>query len=153
MRATPGAEERRLARGTWSTLGSLAVVLGIVAGVLVGPGGAASALVGVAFVGLLFGASGLALAWSAARGGGSALALLAGGALARLVLYAVALVGLGQLAWVHRPSLALATGAAVAITLAYELRALARRPQLFFIDARHGRSRVEPPAATGSQTL
>ena len=152
MSAALGAEERHLARGTLLTLGSLGVVVGIVAGLLIGPQGAASALVGVGFVALLFGVSSLALAWSAARGGESALALLAGGALARLVLYAVALAGLGQLEWVHRPSLALATGGAVAITLAYELRALARRPHLFFIDAQHGRPRVEPPA-TGSQTL
>jgi hypothetical protein len=125
----------------------LVVPVSGVAWLLTGPTGAISALIGLGFVALLFGASALLLVWSVGRSAGSALGILLGGLFARLVLYAAALAGLSQLSWVHRPSLALATAAAFVVTLAYELVTLARSPQLFWIDADAGR-----PDAVGHAT-
>lgn len=127
-----------LAIRTLAVLALLAVPTALLAWSLAGPAAAVSALIGLGFVAVLFGASVLLLAWSVGRSAGSALGLLLGGAYTRLVFYAAALAGLSQLSWVHRPSLALATGAAFVVTLAYELVTLSRTPQLFWIDADAG---------------
>ncbi|MFA9445030.1 hypothetical protein [Egicoccus sp. AB-alg6-2] len=124
-----------LLRGTLRVLGLVAVVVVTAASLLAGPVAGLSALIGVGFVAVLFGVSTAVLAWLARRGAGSALGVLAGAMVGRLILYAAALSVLAQVAWVHRTSLALATAVAVALTLAYELRALSRMPRLFWIDA------------------
>jgi hypothetical protein len=130
-----GADERLLARGALSVLAVLALPAAATAAVVGGLPAAASALIGLGFVLVLFGASALLLSWVAGRRPSTALAVLVGGVAGRLVLYAATLSALTQVAWIHRPSLALATGAAVAVTLAYELRVLSRTPRLFWVDA------------------
>ncbi|MEX2503933.1 MAG: hypothetical protein WD378_03730 [Egicoccus sp.] len=124
-----------LLRGTLRVLALVAFLVAVVAAVLAGTMAGVSALIGVAFVAVLFGVSTAMLAWSARRSAGSALGMLAGAMVGRLILYAAALGALAQVDWVHRTSLALATAVAVALTLAYELRALSRMPRLFWIDA------------------
>lgn len=133
------AHERQLAGRTLLWLAMLAVPVAGLAWLLSGPRGAVSALIGLGFVTVLFGVSAWLLVWTVGRSAGSALRILLVGVYARLVLYAAALVGLSQLSWVHRPSLALATAAAFVATLAYELVTLTRSPQLFWIDADAGR--------------
>lgn len=133
-RPAPGSAERRLAVGALRALGILAVPVLAVAGAAAGLPGMLGAAVGLGFVALLFGASAWALSWAVARGHRSALGVLVGGALARLMVYAAALAALSRVETLHRTSLALATAVAVAVTLAYELRLLARTPQLFWVE-------------------
>lgn len=144
--------ERRLARQTSWFLVAMAVPVIAAAGALVGSAAALSAAIGVGFVALLFGMGAWLLVWSVDRRPGLTVAILVGGVVVRLMLYAAALLGLSQLAWVHRPSLALATAAAVLIALTYEVRALRGSPELFWIDADAGRPQVVPHA-TRSQSL
>jgi hypothetical protein len=127
-------DERKLAAGALRVLALLAVPVGAVAWLAAGPAGAISAMVGLSLVLVLFGVSALLLAWGAGRGTDVSLGLLVGGAVGRLLLYMLTLSLLGQVAWIHRPSLALATVTAIALTLAYELRLLARSPRLFWLD-------------------
>lgn len=141
-----GSHERRLAVRTLAVLVALAAPIGAAGALFAGPTGALSALIGLGFVALLFGASAWLLVWTVGRSAGSALGILLGGVYTRLVLYAAALAGLAQLSWVHRPSLALATAAAFVATLAYEFVTLTRSPQLFWIDADAGRPDAVPHA-------
>ncbi|MFA9430162.1 hypothetical protein [Egicoccus sp. AB-alg2] len=134
------AAARDLARGTLRALAIVTAGIVAVAAVVAGTAAAVSALIGVTFVALLFGLSTVLLAWSTRRGAGSALGVLLGAMVGRLILYAAALSALAQVDWVHRTSLALATAVAVALTLAYELRALSRMPRLFWIDVHASRT-------------
>jgi peptidoglycan/LPS O-acetylase OafA/YrhL len=149
---TSSSPERRLARQTSAFLAALAVPVVGAAWWLVDAAAALSAAIGVGFVALLFGAAAWLLVWSVDRSPGRTVAILVGGVVVRLMLYAAALLGLSRLDWVHRPSLALATAAAVLIALTYEVRALKRAPELFWIDADAGRPTVVPHT-TRSTTL
>jgi hypothetical protein len=147
--ADPGAaeanatDERRLAVGALQVLVALALPVVAIAGWLVGWDGALSALIGLAFVLVLFGGSAALLAFAAARTTPArGVGLLVVGAVARLPLYLVALRLLEQVPWIHGRSLAAATALAVAVTLAYEVHLLRRMPRLFWIDA----AAVRPPA-------
>jgi hypothetical protein len=146
------ADERRLAYGAVAALAVLAVPVALVAGLAAGWPGAVSALLGLSFVLVLFGASASLLAWVARRRHDRAIAVLVGGAVGRLLFYLVALLVLAQFGWVHRVSLALATGVAVAVTLAFELVLLSRMPHLFWIDAGAART-TAVPHATRSESL
>ena len=156
MLPEPAADERQLATGALRVLTMLAVPAGAIAWSATGPAGFVSALIGLGLVLVLFGGSALVLAWAAGRGSDAGLSLLVGGAFARLMLYAVTLSLLGQVSWVHRPSLALTTVTAIALTLAFELRLLARSPRLFWLDTAAGSSTSVagvPSTATRSPTL
>lgn len=156
----PAIDERRLATGALRILAVLALPVVGGAYYLVGPAGALSALVGLSFVLVLFGASAALLAWVTARASntsseittGSGVGLMALGASIRLPLYIVALVLLERLSWIHGRSLAAATGIAVAVTLAYELRLMSTLPRLFWVDPAAGRSSAAPND-TRSETL
>lgn len=139
----PGSGERRLALGAAVALALTAVPTLLVAGLVAGAPGVLGAAIGLSFVALLFVGSALALAWAAARGHGGALGVLVGGALGRLLLYAAALAALSGVEGLHRESLAIATAVAVAVTLAYELRLLARSPELFRVET--GTTRSQNP--------
>jgi hypothetical protein len=154
----PAIDERRLATGA---LRILAVLAGPVVGgayYLVGWDGAISALIGLSFVLVLFGASAALLAWVSARATGNdpatgnGVGVLVLGAMVRLPLYIVALVLLERVSFIHGRSLAAATGIAVAVTLAYELRLMAKMPRLFWVDAAAGRPSAAPND-TRSETL
>lgn len=135
-----GSDERRLFGVAVATLAALAAPVALVAWLVAGPGAALSAMIGLGLVLLLFGASSAALAWVATRRGGAGIGVLAGGALLRLPLYLLVLFALNGVSWVHGRSLAAATAVAVAVTLATELRMLARTPRLFWVDAAAARS-------------
>jgi hypothetical protein len=127
-------DERQLARGAVRILTALAVPAAAVAWYAAGPAGLVGALVGLGLVLVLFGASASLLAWVAVRRTDAGIGLLVAGAAVRLVLYLITLSLLSQVSWVHPPSLAIATVTAITVTLAYELRLLARTPRLFWLD-------------------
>lgn len=132
---SPGADHRRLAVRALVLLAALAVPTTVVAWLAAGTPGILGALIGLAFVALLFSAASASLAWAADHAPNAAVAVLAGGTFLRLALYAAVLSGLSRVDWVHPPSLAIATAVGAAITLAAELRWLARTPRLFHVDA------------------
>lgn len=134
-RPAPGSGERHLAVGAVRTLAMLAAPVLVVAALVAGWAGVWGAAIGMGFVLLLFATSAWMLARAVERGQRSALGVLVGGALGRLMVYAAALVSLSPVEGLHRPSLALATALAVAVTLVYEVRLLARMPHLFWVDA------------------
>jgi hypothetical protein len=108
-----------------------AVLTAIGGGVVAGPAGVRGAVVGSSLVLVLFGL-GAALTMWAGRRGPSALIVAAGlGVSARLMLYAVVLLGLDATDLVHRPSLAAAVAVTFVITLAGEMAVLARTPSLY----------------------
>ncbi|MEX2551209.1 MAG: hypothetical protein WD638_13380 [Nitriliruptoraceae bacterium] len=127
--------ERRLVVGAVATLALLSVPVTAVAWALIGPAAALSALIGLGFVLVLFGASAGLLAWVASREAGSGVWVLTGGVAIRLPLYILALTLLSRVPWVHGRSLAVATAIAIVVTLAAELRLIARTPRLFWVDA------------------
>jgi len=131
----PGAAERRLLVGAVATLTLLSVPVTAVTWTVIGPAAALSALIGLGLVLVLFGASAGLLTWVARRGTGSGIWVLTGGMAVRIPLYILALTLLGQLSWVHGRSLAAATAIAIVVTLAAELRLIARTPRLFWVDA------------------
>jgi len=136
-----GADERKLVTGAVVVLAALAAPAAGVGYLLAGWEAAVSALLGLAFVLVLFGGS-AALLVRAARQRDNGIAVLVIGALVRLPLYLVSLALLSQLSWIHGRSLALATLVAVAVTLAYELRLIARSPRMFWIDPEAAASSV-----------
>ena len=129
----PGTDERKLVTGALLVVAVLAPPSAIVGYLAVGFDGAASTLLGLGFVALMFAGSGVLLQRSA-RQRDNGIMILVIGVLVRLPLYLVSLALLSRLSWVHGRSLALATVVAIAVTLAYELRLIARSPRMFWID-------------------
>lgn len=115
-----------------------------------GTAGLTGALVGTALVLVLFGAGAAAMMWAGRRGPGAITAVGAGGFGARLVLYAAVLMALDGTQVVHRPSLAVATGVTLVVTLAAELMVLARTPSLFHLRVGAGPSARPQPAPTST---
>ncbi|MEX0952935.1 MAG: hypothetical protein WDZ26_03800 [Nitriliruptoraceae bacterium] len=138
----------RLVRGTFATLAVTGVVAVSVSALIVGRPGVLGALVGLGLVGLLFGGSAALLALVVRRSPTHAAGMLAVGAFVRLAAYAVVLATLSGVGWIDPQVLAVTTGAAVTVTLAYELHALSRMPRLFWIDDVIGQRPV--PSATRS---
>jgi hypothetical protein len=101
-------------------LGGGAALLGHAAA---GSGGGASALLGTALGAVLVGGGVPGLRRPRGR---SPLAPVAASLALRLVLYAAALALVSRAAWIHGPSLALATAASVACLLAVGLHAVSR---------------------------
>lgn len=120
------ASTARLARITVVTLLVLVGAAALVGSAVAGADGARSAALGVGLTAVLFGGGLLGLVRTAG-GSGSLTPVLAAFSL-RLVLYASALALVTRAEWVHGPSLALATAASIAVTLAVELVALSREP-------------------------
>lgn len=150
-----GADHRRLATRALALLALIAVPVCAVAALVAGRPGVIGAVFGLGFVALLFAAASASLAWAVDHAPGAALGILLGGAVTRLAVYAVTLSGLSTVTWVHRPSLAIATGIGAALTLAAELVWLARTPRLFHVDAEAARPTavVHPsPHAHGAST-
>ena len=139
MTADPAlADATRLVARTGVLLVALASVAALTAGLLVGPGAAASAAIGIGLVGVCFGVSAMLLRRSIASGS-DAIGLLLGGLGARVVIYLVVLDAMSRTGWAHGTSLALATGGGVVVTLTAELLWLHRSPHLYTVDpeARH----------------
>ncbi len=128
-------DELALLRGATLALMITAVPVVGIAGAMIGVDGALGALVGIGLVGVLFCGSTAALALVASRRTGSGIGLQLGAAALRLPLYLGILFALRDVAWIHARSLAAATAIAIVVTLAVELRLLARLPRLFWVDA------------------
>lgn len=126
--------EREVAALLARATGALAVVAAGAGWLLGGRPGALSALAGVGLVSLLGLGASLALVWAAGRGPRAALVALGGGVVGRLVVYALALSGLARIEWIAWPSLAGAVVVSLVVTLGIELRELARRPRLLWVD-------------------
>jgi hypothetical protein len=142
VREPARSDEARLAVRTAGLLLVLAVGAVAVAAPTLGTGAALSALVGVGLTAVLWGVSAALLVWAAGRGRDHALEILVGGAAVRLGFYLVVLDALSRLAWVHRPSLAVATAASLAVTLVAEMVWMTRLPRLFWVDAEAARPSV-----------
>ncbi|MTV26949.1 hypothetical protein FTX61_16225 [Nitriliruptoraceae bacterium ZYF776] len=157
MARDPRSDERRLAGRLLALLGVLGAGAAGVGALVAGGGGALSAAIGVGLAALLFGMSAGLLVWAADRGHGAAIGVFVTGAAVRVVLYTIVLNVLAGTTWVHRPSLAIATGVALAVTLAAELVWLARMPRLFWVDPSAARptttddSRLDPGAPADSR--
>jgi nitrate/nitrite transporter NarK len=121
------ASSRRLLMITLATLAVLLAVSVPVAWMVAGAGGAGSAALGVGLTGVLF-AGGLLGLHRAVRGGSGGLGAILVAFSLRMVVYAAAFALASRAAWVHGPSLALATAASLVFMLAVELRAIAREP-------------------------
>jgi len=130
---TPGSNERRLLSGAVVGLTLVAVPSALVAHLTAGWAAVLSVLLGLGFVLLLFGGSALLLL-RAAKQRTSGILLLSVGAAVRIPLYLVSLLLLSRVTWIDARALALATLVGIAVTLAVELRVLARSPQMFWID-------------------
>lgn len=131
--STPGADERRLLVAAVAGIGLVAVPTAFIGHATGGWTAVASAMVGLGFVLLLFGGSALLLL-RAAKQRTSGILLLSMGAAVRIPLYLISLLLLSRVAWIDGRALALATLVGIAVTLAVELRVLARSPQMFWID-------------------
>lgn len=118
---------RRLLTVTLVTLAVLLLIAASVGWVMLGASGARSAALGVALTGVLF-TGGLLGLDRASRSGGDGLAPILVAFSLRMVVYAAAFATVTRAAWVHGPSLALATAASIVVMLAVELGALAREP-------------------------
>jgi hypothetical protein len=120
------ASAQRLLRVTLVALSLLLVIAASIGLLSAGPGGAASAALGVALTGVLFGGGLLGLRQASGRRAsmGPIMAALT----LRLLVYASAFALISRAAWMHGPSLALATAASIAVMLAVELAAVAREP-------------------------
>ena len=147
-----GRDERRLATGALTALAVLAVPMIAGAALYAGAPGVVGVATGLGLVALLFGGAAALLSLVVDRRPTTALAVMVMGVLVRLLAYAAVLTALDGTGWVHRPSLAAATGLGIALTLAYELRLLATMPRLFWIDADTDRPRAVGNA-TRSQPL
>jgi hypothetical protein len=104
---------------------TIAVPLGWAAA---GVGGAGSAAIGVGLTGVLFTGGLLGVHRASQVSGASGLGPILVAFSVRMVVYAAAFALVSRAAWVHGPSLALATAASFACMLAVELRAVAREP-------------------------
>lgn len=116
-----------LARRVLGRVLLVAVVLGAgaaaVSGVLVGPGGAAGAVVGTALGTILVAGGVPGLRRPRGRSPLGPVVVSLG---LRVVLYAASLALVSRAAWIHGPSLALTTAASVACLLAVGLHAVSR---------------------------
>jgi membrane associated rhomboid family serine protease len=117
---------RRLARVTFLATALLIAVAAGLGGLALGPSGAASAALGVALSGVLFGGGLLGL--HRPQGRATAMGPVAVAFALRIVVYALTLALVNRVDWVHGPSLALATAASIAALLAVEIATLARLP-------------------------
>lgn len=118
---------------------ALAVVLALsapvvgVAAVLHGVAGAVGAGAGLGLVLVLFGVAALLHMRASALAPQVWVAVMVGGFVGRLVVYTLALAGLSRVEALHWPSLAIATLVGLVATLSVELRVLAKRPDLFWV--------------------
>lgn len=151
-----GRTELRLAGRAVVVLAVLAVPVLGVAALANGRAGLAGAAAGLALVGVLFGAAGLAQGLAARRSSAAVAAAVALGVGVRLALYLAALDVLGRVAGLHRPSLAIATAVGFVVTLYYEMRLIASAPEMLWLETERGRHptgrRSAPRARAGKRS-
>lgn len=98
-----------------------------------GSAGALSAAMGLALVGGLFGFSVLLTSAVGRVGSQGALAVAASAVVLRLAVYLAVLLAMLSMTGLHAPSMAITALAALAVTLAHEIRYLVRTPQLVWL--------------------
>lgn len=130
----PARRELVLARGALAALAVIAVPVLAGAAASQGLAGLSGAAAGLGLVLVLFGLAGVLHGWAARLPPRAWVAAVAGGFVARLAIYLLALWGLAAVDRLHRPSLAVATAVGFFATLLYELRVLSRTPQLFWVE-------------------
>lgn len=149
------ASSRRLLRGTLVAMAVLMLVGVLVGWLTEGPSGAASAAAGIGLTGVLFTGGLLGLhraAGSGRRSSGGMGPILAAFGL-RIVVYALAFALLSRAAWVHGPSLALATAASLALMLGFQILVAAREPMPELETGGAGElGRVERESTDGTST-
>lgn len=122
----------------------------IVAGLTRGVPAAATAAAGVALVVGWFALTGASLAWGARRSPTAYLAVGFGGYVLRVAGLGLAAVLLAPVASVDAPVLAVTVVVGMVSVLAYEVRELVRRPELWWVTPRNDRSRwATPTSAAG----
>lgn len=104
-----------------------------VAAVLHGVAGAVGAGAGLGLGLVLFGVAALLHMRASALAPQAWVAVMVGGFTGRLVLYTLALAALSRVEALHWPSLAFSTAVGLVATLAVELRVLAQRPELLWV--------------------
>jgi hypothetical protein len=137
----PGVAERRLVRGAVAAIALLAAPVSAIAWAFAGPAAALSALIGLGLVLVLFGASAVVLVHVARAG--ARVPVSACWSVARRCGCRSTSPSCSPSAgvpWVHGRSLAAATAVAIAVTLAVELRLLARPTTV--LDRRRGHPAV-----------
>lgn len=130
-------------RGAMLALALVAVPTLIIAGGLQGVPGLVGAAAGLGLAAVLFGVSGLCYVWSGRCAGRDAVRVMVAGLSARIVGYLAGFAALTGVDSLHRPSLAAAAAAGLAVGLTCELRLLHRTPQLYWVrtDDRIARTR------------
>src|SRR5687768_9124228 len=106
-----------------------------VAALLAGTSGALSAATGAAIVMGMFVMAGALMSYAARISPAALMAAVLGGYVVRLMIYAGLIVLLRPLAWVHGPSLAIATAVLLVAVLVWEVRAVSRMPNTLWVDA------------------
>ena len=132
--------ELRLAR---SAAGFLLVLGGpVIAGAFLAAGlaGALSAAIGAAVVIGMFLMAGALMSYAARVSPAALMAAVLGGYVLRLVIYALLIVLLRPVEWLSGPTLAISTAVLLVEVLMWEVRLVSRTPELFWVDARAGRS-------------
>lgn len=145
-------DEARLRTGALWALALLGAPATLAATLVAGAAGAAGAVAGLVLVGILFASGAHALRRAGGRRPMAMVTTLVLGLMGRLLAYAAILAGLEWLDVVHRPTVAVTTGVAIAVVLLYEVYLLARMPRLFWVDADTHRLRAVSNA-TRSQPL
>lgn len=133
--------ELAIARGIAWALGLTALPVVGAAALLRGAPGALGAAAGLGLAAVAFVVAALCHALACRVHPSSAIAVMVGGLALRMVAYLVGLGALAEADGLHRPSLALATAAGIAVALTHEMRLLQRMPELF---------RLRTPAARRS---
>ena len=124
-----------------SAVGFLLVLGGpviAVAAVAAGSAGAASAGIGAAVVIGMFLMAGALMSYAARIGPAALMAAVLGGYILRLLMYAGLIVLLRPVAWLHGPSLAIATAVLLVAVLVWEVRVVSRMPNTLWVDAAAG---------------
>lgn len=121
-----------------SAVGFLLVLGGpvvAVAALAAGVPGALSAAIGAAVVIGMFVMAGALMSYAARIGPAALMGAVLGGYLVRLLIYAGLIVLLRPVAWLHGPSLAIATAVLLVAVLVWEVRAVSRMPHTLWVDA------------------
>jgi len=118
---TERPEREMVRRALVPALLALALVT-VLAGVIAGPGAAASAAIGIVIVYLNFAANGLSLAWASTISVVAVQAVALGGFAVRLAVIVAAMFALNTLGWFSPVAFGLTVVPATMLLLAYEAR-------------------------------
>jgi ATP synthase protein I len=141
--------ELRLARSAALFLVVLGLPVIAIAGIAVGPEGAASAAIGAAVVIGMFLMAGSTMSWAARISPAALMGAVLGCYLVRLFIYAALIILLRDVAWIHGRALAISTAVLLVAVLVWEVRIASRNPKLFWVDASAGQPTSPGVVETG----